>query len=786
MQQINKVLEYGASAIHEAVGAEKHRLNVPQYLGSDDVIGIENQLFEILDNSIDECLEYRYRLREAVKDAVKIPTISIYFEITANDEVIIKDQGRGIPVIKHPTTNQPTIFRIYESDSAGGKGNLAQGGYKSATAGMHGAGAAVSKSCTSKFTVTTATLGENGIGGGIYQVTYNKGERDTSLGENGLVYVGPLVPFQDGVFKQLGLMVTGTEIRYKYDDSLFSLTYNGQPREAYDKESILERIRYILLGVDDREAIQIIFKFKDDEAQVLMPMNYTPEIFLNVTDRSNFLALPKIVSSLDTTDPAWFECMVYIYKSNTGIRYETKTVANRLSLDMAHSNEMVQSCLRDLYNENLLIKLKLEQEEYRPNARSLKKMIVSKLLDQHKVLIVMNLSSPKFDGQTKKNLKSTEYINEMRALINSRLKSCIKTFFYKFIAEAQNELDMRIEGLLYTEKKRKRELEKKQASLSLTQTINEAVSVAQDPLKRLKHHMELYDSDTRTMLSLKETIFPINESWLVLVEGASAAGALGQVDDLPITVVGLQGKIANVSGNDNVAVTKDQIKSLATQFAMGYKAICIMTDADSDGMHIRILLLAAIMKFIPNYISNGRVFIINSPNARMLNNTDRTLYAQVYNRTFSYPAKTQILTKTPAETERLLELYGPNGTAEKNAVILFEKYGGLADSTTDKETNISLVDLLQDPDYRSQLAIPTSEEIDILNDILATDSTLKKAFADEICTDNMRYIKKYSGVNERIKLPSLNLFSQAFAPEPEIEDYESFSIKYVSYQDMND
>ena len=262
------MIEYNASNIKRTKGAEKIRGQVARYLGSSDIRGILNQFTEIYDNALDEVLEYHALLSKKYPDIV-VPPLQIYVTITPTDEVIIEDEGRGLPCDIHPETNEPAIYLIFEDDSAGGKGNHSQGGYETATSGMHGAGACVSKACTDFFNVEARN-------NGVYYLQYRKGEREQSL-----IKTGELVPHRCTELASLGVMYTGTKITYKFDNEVLTPTLEGTEVEPYSYDSIKNKIVTTITGLSNPDSVRIILNYKNNIEEI-NPNDYTPEKLLGV------------------------------------------------------------------------------------------------------------------------------------------------------------------------------------------------------------------------------------------------------------------------------------------------------------------------------------------------------------------------------------------------------------------------------------------------------------------------------------------------------------------------
>lgn len=158
--------EYSASDIQVLEGMEAVRKRPGMYIGSTDQRGLHHLIYEIVDNSVDEFMAGY--------------SSSVTVTIREDGSVLVQDDGRGIPVDKHPTTGMTALETVMTTLHAGGKFG---GKAYAVSGGLHGVGASVVNALS---TWVRASVTRDG---NIYRQEYKRGktisEMTTESSENG-------------------------------------------------------------------------------------------------------------------------------------------------------------------------------------------------------------------------------------------------------------------------------------------------------------------------------------------------------------------------------------------------------------------------------------------------------------------------------------------------------------------------------------------------------------------------------------------------------------------------
>jgi DNA gyrase subunit B/topoisomerase-4 subunit B len=187
--------EYTAKDIQVLEGLEPVRKRPGMYIGGVGTSGLHHLVWEIVDNSVDE----------AMNGHASEITVTLHKD---GASITVQDNGRGIPVDKHPKHKKTALEIVYTTLHAGGK---FEGGNYKTSGGLHGVGASVVNALSTKVVVKVKR------GGAEYQIEFKRG-----------VATGPL--------KKIGAVRgTGTTVFFQPDPTIF-------PKTEFDPQTIRERL----------------------------------------------------------------------------------------------------------------------------------------------------------------------------------------------------------------------------------------------------------------------------------------------------------------------------------------------------------------------------------------------------------------------------------------------------------------------------------------------------------------------------------------------------------------
>ncbi len=475
--------------------------------------------------------------------------------INKDNSVTVKDDGRGIPVGIHAKTGLSTVETVYTHLHAGGK--FGGGGYK-VSGGLHGVGASVVNALSTWVEVKVYQNSK------VYFIRF----------ENGGHAVKPLE-----VIDSCDENRTGTTVTFKPDSEIFTET------TTFEYDILKNRIRELaflnkglrIILVDDRE----------------IPVKKEEFIYNG--------GIVEYVKMINETKTPIHPQIIYLEGSEDGISLEVAFQYNSgYSSTLLSFTNNINTHEGGTHEDGVKRALTRVINNYAKNNKILKDADESLSGDDVREGLTMIVSckhpNPQFEGQTKTKLGNAEVVKIASDVFGDG--------FERFLLENPDVAKIIIEKSLIAAHariaaKKARELIRRKGDLEIT-----------------NFYGKLKDCKSKNP----------EESEIFLVEGDSAGGsAKNGRDYMTQAILPLRGKILNVEkARLDRALGNEEIRTIVTAFGTGigeefdlkklrYNKIIIMTDADVDGSHIRVLLLTLFYRFFKPVVEAGFVFAAQPP-----------------------------------------------------------------------------------------------------------------------------------------------------------------------------
>ena len=241
--------------------------------------------------------------------------------------------------------------------------------------------------------------------------------------------------------------------------------------------------------------------------------------------------------------------------------------------------------------------------------------------------IAINVEEPVFESQTKVKLGSKDMSPSGGISVNKFVNDFVKTQLDNYLHKTPQTVEIMLQKIQDSEKERK-------AIAGVTKAARERAK------KNLVNNPKLRDcqihlNDTKQVKSSKDADDDLRlESCIFITEGLSASGSITKSRDVRTQAVfSLRGKPLNSYGlSKSVVYENEEFNCLQSALniedgldELRYNKVIIATDADVDGMHIRLLMLTFFLQFFPDLVKKGHVYILQTPLFRV-KDKNQTIY----------------------------------------------------------------------------------------------------------------------------------------------------------------
>lgn len=591
----------------------------------------------------------------AVDEALAGFASKIKVTILDDFKISIEDDGRGIPTGIHPKYEISAAEVVFTVLHAGGKFD---GKSYKVSGGLHGVGASVVNALSKELEVFIKRDGKL-----WYQKFINGGQKTADL----------------SVISNLDSSQSGTKI-------IFSPDFEILEKNSFQLLTIFNRLKntaYLTRGIefeliDKRSDFSQTFCFEGGIS------DYVEELSKNFKKLTNTIIYSEnqYDHNQDTIKVEF--ALNYVQEDHSQIKSYTNNIHNPEG--GSHENGLCDGLLRILNNYALSNKfIKSETDKF----------VKQDIKDGLIAIVSIKHTNPIFEGQTKAKLNN----KEVRQFVNKAFSEV----FQRYLAENPEDAKKIIARNL------------------LAQKAARAAKSAREAIKR----KSAFDIGTLPG-KLADCATKNSEiAELYIVEGNSAGGSAKMGRDRHFqAILPLRGKVINSQRFQLEKVLKnEEILSLITAFGTGvgpefdiskirYQKIIIMTDADSDGSHIRSLLLTFLFRYFKKLIEFGFVYIAIPPLYK-ISQGKKIFYA--YNEKEKEKYLTEIL--------------------KENSKFTIQRYKGLGEMNPEQ-----LWETTMDPQTRRmyQVQIHDLEVVaQVFDSLMGTDVTMRKIFIEE----NAQYAK---------------------------------------------
>jgi DNA gyrase subunit B len=542
--------EYGSESIKVLEGLEGIRHRPSMYIGSTSKTGLHHLVWEAVDNCVDEAMA-------GFCDQVQVT-------LNKDNSVIVRDNGRGIPVEPHPIYKRPALEIAITKLHAGGK--FDKSSYK-VSGGLHGVGISVVAALSKLMKVNVKR------GGKIYRQEYKIGK--------------PLYDVK--VVGECDKNDTGTEVTFWPDESIFSTT-------KFEFSILEARFREIAFL---NKGLKIILEDKTSDKKETFCFEGGIVEFVKWVNKAKDPLHTKPIYFIKEQDKVVVECAV---QYNSGYQENVLSFVNTINTveggtHVAGFKTALTRAINDYYNKS------------KGNGKGGENFSGDDVREGLTAIISLKVPEPQFEGQTKTKLGNSE----VKGIVDSIAMKALTEFFEENPPIAKRIVEKALEAQKAREAAKKaKELVRRKSAFSVGGLPGKLADCSSSKMEE----SELFivegesagGSGKQGRNKEHQAILPIKGK-ILNVEKAN-----------PIKVLSHE-EIANL-----ITAIGTGIGEQFNLEKLRYRKIIIMADSDVDGAHIRTLLLTFFFRFMPKLIENGNIYIAVAPLYRVRKRVDHYVY----------------------------------------------------------------------------------------------------------------------------------------------------------------
>ena len=528
--------KYDENQIQVLEGLEAVRKRPGMYIGSISSRGLHHLVYEIVDNAVDEAL------------AGYCTEINV--EILPDNIISVQDNGRGIPVGKHPKMGISTLEVVFTVLHAGGK--FGGGGYK-VSGGLHGVGASVVNALSESVYVEACD------GDGVYAASFARGKtietthkvRDGKKPGTKVIFKPDSQIFETTVFETDVLVQRLREMAFLNKGlkiTLWDKRTEGTEQMVFHYEGgIKSFVEFMDKGKDPVNSEVVYFEGEDKDVQVEIALQYTTSYSENIL---------SFVNNIPTGEGG-----THVDGFKRGLTKSFNDYARRFNILKEKDDNLAGEDIREGLS----------------------------------AVVSVRVLEPQFEGQTKTKLGNSE----VAGVVNSIMIDKMGQFLEENPSIAKAILDKTISAQRAREAARKaRELARRKTPLESTTLPGKLADCQEKDASKCEIYIVEGDSAGNAKQGRDRKFQAILPLWgkMLNVEKARADKIYNNEKLNPVIVALGTG----IGADFNLEKLR-------------YHKIILMADADVDGAHIRTLLLTFFFRHMRPLVENGNIYIAQPP-----------------------------------------------------------------------------------------------------------------------------------------------------------------------------